>query len=121
MSFRPLDPPPDWSHESCVEEQVHGDMDRRPCCREMITRTDAPCVCPFPRADRYIETTHRVRDTGEKGEVRSIQGRIRVRVEKQVEGLLPLAPSRGFACPFQCCRLDGFTHPSPHGGIPGGG
>jgi hypothetical protein len=84
QSFRPLDPPPNRGHESSVEEQVHGDTDRRSCCRKMITHVNTLRVCPFPRTDRHIETTRRVGHTGEKSEVRPIQGRTRVRVDEQV-------------------------------------
>jgi hypothetical protein len=48
---------------------VHGDTDRRLCCRTMVTRVDALRVGPFPRANRHIEMTRGIRHTGEKGEV----------------------------------------------------
>ena len=113
QSFRPLDPPPNGRHERRVEEQVQGDTDRCARCREMITRAQALRVGPFPRVDRHVETTRGVPHLGEQGEVRPAQGRACIRLDEQVERVLPLAPPRGFARLFHESRLGGLTHPRP--------
>ena len=60
-SLRPLEPCPHGGHESCVEQQVHGDANCRASCRQAIASLNVRPVDPLPRLDRHIEMTCGIR------------------------------------------------------------
>ena len=88
----------------------------------MITRAHALRVCPFPRADRHIETTRGVRHIGEKGEVRPAQGRARVRLDEQVVRPAATRPAPRLRAPVPMRVVwVGSLIPHPPGRMPGCG
>ena len=101
----PASPSRARGHEGRVEEQVHGDPDRRARRRETIARAQALRVGPLPRRDRHVEMTGGVRHVGEKGEVRPLQRVDRASAStSSVVGLLPVPRAEASRAPCKSSR-----------------
>ena len=95
------EPPAHRRHEGGVEEQVHGDANRRSCRSQVVAGPHAFRVRPLPHLDGHIEMACRVGDLGEQRQIAGTDETVCVRLHQQVVGLVPVAHRGTCPCAVQ--------------------
>ncbi len=76
------EPPAYWRHQGGVEQQVHGDANRRSRRSQVIAGPHAFRVRPLPHLDGHIEMPCRIGDLGELRQIAGTEETVGVRLHQ---------------------------------------
>jgi hypothetical protein len=79
-------------HQRGVQKQMHRDANRCTCRRDSVAGLRRQRVGALPRLDGHVEMAGRVRDLAEQPQIARIRKAVRVGLQQQVVGLLPMFP-----------------------------